>query len=102
MAWAPAPAARSSAPTSIDRSRDRGPATAGSERGPTGGPPLFLEGSEVMPRSIIAACGLALLAAGCGSSNRPLTSDDADQILLRDVGELCRHYQASRKKPPQK
>jgi hypothetical protein len=56
-----------------------------------------------MPRSIIAAaCGLALLAAGCGSSNRPLTSDDADQILLRDVGELCRHYQASRKKPPQK
>ena len=55
-----------------------------------------------MPRSIIAACGLALLAAGCGSSNGPLTSDDADQILLRDVGELCRHYQFSKKKPPQK
>jgi hypothetical protein len=56
-----------------------------------------------MPRSILTVCSLAaLLATGCGGSNRPITPDDADQILLTQVGELCRHYQFTTKKPPQK
>jgi hypothetical protein len=55
-----------------------------------------------MSRSIFAVCSLALMAAGCGGSNGPITPDDADQILLTQVGELCRHYQFKTKKPPQK
>jgi hypothetical protein len=55
-----------------------------------------------MYKIIGAACCLAALAAGCGGSNRPTTSDDADAFRLTQVGELCRHFQFANKKPPQR
>jgi hypothetical protein len=55
-----------------------------------------------MPRSILPVCCLALLAAGCGETNRPTTPDEAEQATLTQVGELCRNYQAMKQKPPQK
>jgi hypothetical protein len=55
-----------------------------------------------MYKIIGAACCLAALAAGCGGSNRPTTSDDADAFLLTQVGELCRHFHFANKKPPQR
>jgi hypothetical protein len=55
-----------------------------------------------MPRLILSACCLALLAAGCGPSNGPATPDQADEGNLLQVGELCRHYQVAKKKPPEK
>lgn len=55
-----------------------------------------------MRMSSLMVLGLALLAAGCGSSNRPTTPEEADQATLAQVGELCRHYQFAKQKPPQK
>ncbi len=55
-----------------------------------------------MPKSILTACCLAILAAGCGPSNQPRTADQVGQDNLAQVGELYRHFQFSKKKPPQK
>jgi hypothetical protein len=55
-----------------------------------------------MPKAMRTVCCLALLAAGCGGSNQATTPDQADQIRLTQVGELCRQYQFMKKKPPQK
>src|SRR4051794_3826012 len=55
-----------------------------------------------MPRSLLTVCCLAFLEAGCSGSNRPGTSDEADQGNLAQVGELCRNYQFMKQKPPQK
>jgi hypothetical protein len=55
-----------------------------------------------MPKSTLTVCCLALLAAGCGGSNHPVTPDEANQANLAQVGELCRHYQFMKQKPPQK
>ena len=55
-----------------------------------------------MRMSSLMVLGLVLLAAGCGSSNRPTTPEEADQAALAQVGELCRHYQFTKQKPPQK
>jgi hypothetical protein len=55
-----------------------------------------------MPKSILTVCCLALLAAGCGPSNRPPTPEEGDEHTLAQVGELYRHYQFTKKKSPQK
>ena len=55
-----------------------------------------------MPKTILAVCCLALLAAGCstGATNSPPTATETADTLLRDVGELYRNYQNNKKKPP--
>jgi hypothetical protein len=55
-----------------------------------------------MPKSILTVWCLAILASGCGGSNEPRTPDQVDQDNLSQVGELYRHYQFTKKKPPQK
>ncbi len=55
-----------------------------------------------MPKAILIVCSLALLAAGCESNQQRRTSDQVGQDNLVQVGELCRHYQFAKKKPPQK
>jgi hypothetical protein len=55
-----------------------------------------------MPRRILTVCCLALLAAGCGGTNAPRSTDQVAQDNLAQVGELYRHYQFTKKKPPQK
>ncbi len=55
-----------------------------------------------MPRSILAACCLALLASGCGPSNGSVTKESSDEATLTQVGELCRLYQSAKNKPPAK
>jgi hypothetical protein len=55
-----------------------------------------------MPKLLLCACCLALLAAGCGGSNAPRTVDQVGQDNLTEVGELYRHYQFTKKKSPQK
>jgi hypothetical protein len=42
------------------------------------------------------------LLVGCDTQNRPLTSDDGAEQNLSQVGELCRHYQFAKQKPPSK
>jgi hypothetical protein len=54
-----------------------------------------------MPKSILMMCSLAFLVAGCGGQNAPRTPDEWDQDNLTQVGELYRHYQFTKKKPPQ-
>ena len=54
-----------------------------------------------MPKSFLSACCLALLVAGCSGPNQPRTVDRVDQDNLIEVGELYRHYQFTKKKPPQ-
>ncbi len=56
-----------------------------------------------MRKSMITVCLLSLVAAGCGgSSGRPLSKDDGDELTLTQVGELCRNYQFAKKKGPDK
>jgi hypothetical protein len=55
-----------------------------------------------MPKSILTVCALALLTAGCGGQGERRTTDQVDQDNLTQVGELYRHYQFTKKKPPQK
>jgi len=55
-----------------------------------------------MPKLLLSACCLALLAPGCSESNQPRTPDQVDNDNLIQVGELCRHYQFTKQKPPQK
>jgi len=48
-------------------------------------------------------CALALLAVGCGDgTNPPITPEQAVEHNLTQVGELCRNYQFTKKKPPEK
>jgi hypothetical protein len=54
---------------------------------------------RVVVTSVLA--GLAFSMAGCGSGqSTPLTVDEMELVLLRDVAELLREYQVSAKKPP--
>jgi hypothetical protein len=55
-----------------------------------------------MPKSIMTVCALALLAAGCSEQSERRTPDQVDQDNLTQVGELYRHYQATKNKPAQK
>jgi hypothetical protein len=55
-----------------------------------------------MSRSPAVALCLALLAGGCGTSDRPLTPEEGQETILRQVGELCRLYEQARGKPPKK
>jgi hypothetical protein len=55
-----------------------------------------------MPKSMIAFFCLALLTAGCGGSNKPLTPDQEDDSTLLQVGEMYRSYLISKNKPPEK
>jgi hypothetical protein len=56
-----------------------------------------------MSKTILAACCLAGLTAGCGGpANGPLTKDAGEEFVLTQVGELCRMYQHAKKKPPAK
>src|SRR5690242_12197106 len=55
-----------------------------------------------MPRSILMACCLALLAAGCGGPNRPMTPEQGQEGILTQVGEMYLAYQMSKNKPPGK
>jgi hypothetical protein len=55
-----------------------------------------------MRKSIAMALGFALLSSGCGGGpNRPPTQDEGEAAVLFQVGELCRYYQLSKKKPPE-
>jgi hypothetical protein len=54
-----------------------------------------------MSKPILLFCAVALLFTGC-ESNRPLTKDDGENHTLVQVGELCRHYQVAKSKPPSK
>jgi hypothetical protein len=54
-----------------------------------------------MRKLITSACFLALLAAGCGGPNQPRTVHQVGQDNLTEVGELYRHYQFTKQKPPQ-
>jgi hypothetical protein len=54
-----------------------------------------------MSKLLLGACCLALLAAGCSDPNQPRTVDRVDQDNLIEVGELYRHYQFTKQKPPQ-
>jgi hypothetical protein len=55
-----------------------------------------------MPKRMLIFCTLALISAGCETTNRPLTKDDGQEQNLSQVGELCRHFQFAKKKPPTK
>jgi hypothetical protein len=55
-----------------------------------------------MTKSILTSCCVALLAAGCGGPNRPMTQEEGQQRILTQVGEMYRSYQMSKKKPPGK
>jgi hypothetical protein len=55
-----------------------------------------------MSKSALGALCLALLAGGCGSSDRPMTVEEGQESVLTQVGELCRLYQQTRGKPPEK
>ncbi len=46
-------------------------------------------------------CCLALTLAGCEESSPRRSVVQVDQDNLAEVGELCRHYQFMKKKPPQ-
>ncbi len=47
------------------------------------------------------ACCLAVLVAGCSDSNAPRTAEQVGHDNLIQVGELYRHYQFTKQKPPQ-
>jgi hypothetical protein len=55
-----------------------------------------------MPRTLLFLCSLALVAAGCSDTNGPRTVEQVGHDNLIEVGELYRHYQFSKQKPPQK
>jgi hypothetical protein len=55
-----------------------------------------------MAKAILTAGCLALLAAGCGGSNQRFTADQAAEYNLIQVGELYRHHQALKNRPPAK
>jgi hypothetical protein len=56
-----------------------------------------------MPKRIIMAACLALVAAGCGATTSgPMTQTQGEEFSLNQVGELCRMYQHAKKKPPEK
>jgi hypothetical protein len=55
-----------------------------------------------MPKSILTVCCLALLAAGCGGPNRPMTVEEGQEGILAQVGEMYRASQTSKKRPPEK
>ena len=55
-----------------------------------------------MLKSTGIVCCLVLLAAGCGSSNRTPTPAEGEELSLTQVGDLCRHYQFAKNKPPAK
>jgi hypothetical protein len=54
-----------------------------------------------MYKAIAIICCLSALVAGCGG-NQPTTLEEADTFRLSQVGELCRHNQFSKNKPPQR
>ena len=47
-------------------------------------------------------CTLVFLLAGCESSSPPRTMDQVGEDNLIQVGELCRHFQFTKQKPPAK
>jgi hypothetical protein len=55
-----------------------------------------------MRKSMIAVCCTALLATGCGGSNRPPSPDQLDEVALSQVGGMCLAYQLAKNKPPEK
>ena len=55
-----------------------------------------------MRKLIPILCGLALVAPGCGGAGGGPTKEQAQEGNLRGVGELCRHYQTAKQKPPAK
>ena len=55
-----------------------------------------------MPKSLLCAGCLVLLAVGCSGTNQPRTVEQVGQDNLVQVGELYRHYQFTKQKPPQK
>ena len=55
-----------------------------------------------MAKSLLCVCFLALLVAGCGGPSGPRNVDQVGQDNLTEVGELYRHYQFTKQKPPQK
>ncbi len=55
-----------------------------------------------MRKSILAACCLSLLVAGCSDSSRQPTADESEDTTLFQVGEMCRFYQLAKKKSPEK
>ncbi len=55
-----------------------------------------------MRKYILPVCCLAILTAGCGASNKPLTPDEREDDTLVQVGDLCRYYQLAKKKAPEK
>jgi hypothetical protein len=54
-----------------------------------------------MPKSLRIACCLAFLASGCTEANQVRSPDQVSQDDLIQVGELYRHYQFTKNKPPQ-
>jgi hypothetical protein len=54
-----------------------------------------------MRKTFLSAICLALLTAGCDGPNQPRTAERVGQDNLIQVGELCRHYQFTKQKPPQ-
>ncbi len=55
-----------------------------------------------MKKSFVVCWALALAAAGCDGASGARTSDQVSQDNIAEVGELYRHYQFMKKKPPQK
>src|SRR5258708_2029931 len=55
-----------------------------------------------MPKSVLCAICLALVASGCSGTNQPRTVDQVGQDNLVQVGELYRLYQFTKQQPPQK
>ena len=54
-----------------------------------------------MPKTLLCLCSLALVTAGCSETNHPRTAQEVGHDNLIEVGELCRHYQFTKQKPPQ-
>ena len=55
-----------------------------------------------MRKLMIVACGLSLLAAGCGGSSRTITPDEGRESVLSQVGTMLVAYQGVKNAPPGK
>lgn len=53
-----------------------------------------------MPKSALKVCLLCLVVLGCGKSNGPPTSDEADNSILLQIGDMYRSYQTVKNRPP--